>query len=161
MLSSKLPKPSSITDVQPGSLVLIPRQNWWAFGMAGEQLFFLHNRQAGFVNGKVADLGRAYEIKINLLTASRAQYSFPEEECTAGDLILFLDDGATSYSMVLGRDLGAGQLSTFEFSSGSIRKRGSADGEGLAYRGWRIEVPCSEDAPAGCDTIFSRPPADA
>lgn len=156
MLSRKLPKPNLIADVQPGSLVLIPGENWWAIGMEGERAFFLHNGEAGHANGRLADFERAYEIKVNLLIASRASYPFSEADCKAGDLILFLDDGSTSYSIVLGREIASGQLNTFDISSGKQRQRGSEDGEGLAYRAWQIDVPCS-DSPSGFETIFSRP----
>ena len=108
--------------------------------MAGEHLFRLHNFQQGFVNGRLANFGPDYEIKVELLSACRASYPFGDGECVRGDVIIFPDDSGTNLSIVLGREIGSGQLDTFDMRAGTPRRRGSSDGEGLAYGTWQIHL---------------------
>lgn len=114
----------------------------------------LQNARPGNVNGKVADFGQGYKIHLDLLTASRASYPWVDD-AGDGDLIVFSENNTTTSEIVLGRQIGSSQLSTFDIRAGNMHQRGSDDGEALAYKIWRIDVHLSEDGKDAA-TIFSR-----
>jgi hypothetical protein len=150
---TQVPKPNLVSDVAPGSLLLIPDSKEWAIGMQGDYVFILERRRAEHRDGTVADFGSAYQIQLNALNVSRACYPWVgDHEPASGNLILFLENGQTSSAIVLDQEIGQRLLVTFEISSGAECRRGSADGQGLVYRTWRIDLQCSD----GLATVFSR-----
>ena len=135
----------SIENVSLGSLVYVPDSKYWAIRAEENSLFHLNNRTIRTPGGVVLDFGGYYTVSVepdecfsisSISTIGISQH---------GSLCLFPTSDGDVHSVLIGNDDFADSLHLFELETGKKKMDVKTNGEGIAFKCWKIWLTVLDD----------------